>query len=199
MIPPGAQNAGKLFQLQIERKLAQLQAHVTDHNCSVFVPDSSETEARACCHRSLSAELLARPATDQYSHVARACRPRAHAAPSDVSSAIQWATEPARAKLEAEGTARILAEYHLHESKARKRVKQRVKDDAKVAAGGLAIGAAGATTAIVGRGAMIAGLTSVGEGLEVIGASTLEIGGIGAVIGVIGMGVNAVGLYEATH
>lgn len=196
MIPPGAQNAGKLAQLQIERKLAQLQAHATDHNCSVFVPDSSETEARACCHRTMSAELLARPATDQYSHVARACRPRAHVAPSDASSAIQWDTGAARAKLEAEAMAR----HRLQESKALKMVlKQNVKKEAKVAMEGLAISVAGATTAHIGRGAMIAGLTDLGEGLEVAGMATVEIGGVGAVIGAIGMGINAVALYEATH
>jgi hypothetical protein len=191
--------AGKLARLQIDRKLAELQAHATDHNCSVFVPDRSETEARACCHRSLSAELLARPAIAQYSHVARACRPRAHAAPSDVSSATQWDTEAARAKLEADATARLLAKVRHSKYMEQKVLKQRAKDDAKVALGGLAIGAAGATTAIVAREATIAGLTSVGEGLEVLGATTVEIGGIGAVIGVIGMGINAVGVYAATH
>jgi len=184
---------------QIGRRLAQLQAHATDHNCSVFVPDSSETEARACCHRSLSAELLARPATDQYSHVLRACRPLA---PSTVSSTIQWDMEAARANLVADVAARRVAEDLHRKSMERKVLKHHVKDEAKVAAGGLAIGAGGVTTVLVGQGLKMTGLeglTALGEGLEVLGASTVEIGGIGVVIGVMGMGISAAGMYEATH
>ena len=187
---------------QIERKLEQLRDHVVAHNCSAFFPDASMSDARACCQRVLSAELLARPTTDQYSHVVHACRPRVHTAPSYKSSAKQWDMKAARAKLVADDTARRTAEARRTANdklRDQKRLKGNVKFEAGISAGGLAIGAAGATTAVAGQAATAAGLISVGEALEGIGGMTVEFGGAGAVLGLVGMGINAVGLYEATH